>query len=936
MIPATSLKQFLNNHYCSNGNKSLITHTRIKDSTRNITGGIYIIPDEKKEQFFNIYHKHVFVDNNPEYLTEKQLTNGKGPILIDLDFRYLSEITERQHSQDFIEDICVLYLQKINEIKNFEKYENLSFPIYVFEKPNVNILPDDSKTKDGIHIIIGIQSSHEEQCHLREIIKTELKEIIDSHELPITNSIDDVLDKGISRGETNWQMYGSQKPGNESYRLVSIYDIKYTNESDDFAMNIQMEVNFNIHEFNLKKNLHKLSARYEEHIEIETRETVKQQLVGSIRAPRKIRSTRKETLINNNGNNQINYDYITDREKLNEVVEIWLESSEDYRLKEIHKYTMCLSEDYYSNYDKWMRVGCALVHTDTKLLLTWIAFCAQWKNFRFDMIHIDDNDNIINYWKGFSATNSDSNLTSRSIMYWAKQSNPEEYKKIHDDSLDYYIDESIKSGTEVDIAKLLFKLYSSQFVCVNINKNIWYEFINHKWTQIDSGVSLRRQIHDGLMEQYALKIRSLVHKQIEIGNNSEGNEEALKKIKEARTNAIAITIKIKKTADKNNIMRECKDLFYDKKFLDKMDQNPYLLCFDNGVFDFKEKVFRDGCPEDYITRSTNINYLPKKLIPKFQQYEEEINDFIDKLFPEEDLKNYMWDHLASTLIGINHAQTVNIYTGSGSNGKSLLVKLMEKVMGDYKGTFPLQLITQKRTSIGTPTPEVAQLFGIRYAVINEPSKGDQINEGTLKEISGGDKLQGRLLHQDTITFTPQFKLAVCTNTLFDIKAQDAGTWRRIRVCPYKSKFVDKPRTDDPDEPYQFKKDDDIEGEKFPRWIQPFMAMLIERAVKTNGKVKDCKIVTEASENYRDDQDYLSEFIKTKINREDPEGRIQKTEVAQVFKAWYQLEYSGSKVPKSKELYARLEKEFGKYTKYWKGGSIIYSNDEDEEYSEVTN
>ena len=82
----------------------------------------------------------------------------------------------------------------------------------------------------------------------------------------------------------------------------------------------------------------------------------------------------------------------------------------------------------------------------------------------------------------------------------------------------------------------------------------------------------------------------------------------------------------------------------------------------------------------------------------------------------------MWDHLASTLIGINHDQTFNIYTGSGSNGKSILVNLMEEILGDYKGTVPLQLITDKRSCIGRASPEVAQLVGIRYAVIQEPSK----------------------------------------------------------------------------------------------------------------------------------------------------------------------------------------------------------------------
>ena len=39
----------------------------------------------------------------------------------------------------------------------------------------------------------------------------------------------------------------------------------------------------------------------------------------------------------------------------------------------------------------------------------------------------------------------------------------------------------------------------------------------------------------------------------------------------------------------------------------------------------------------------------------------------------------MWDHLASGLIGHNHSQTFNIYTGSGRN-ESKVVEFMELIL----------------------------------------------------------------------------------------------------------------------------------------------------------------------------------------------------------------------------------------------------------------
>ena len=102
----------------------------------------------------------------------------------------------------------------------------------------------------------------------------------------------------------------------------------------------------------------------------------------------------------------------------------------------------------------------------------------------------------------------------------------------------------------------------------------------------------------------------------------------------------------------------------------------------------------------------------------------ELEEFMCQLFPEDDLRTYMWEHLASCLIGTNSNQTFNIYKGSGRNGKSKLVELMGKGLGSYKGTVPITLITQKRNTIGSTSSEVAQLMGVRYAVMQEMSKGD--------------------------------------------------------------------------------------------------------------------------------------------------------------------------------------------------------------------
>jgi P4 family phage/plasmid primase-like protien len=311
-------------------------------------------------------------------------------------------------------------------------------------------------------------------------------------------------------------------------------------------------------------------------------------------------------------------------------------------------------------------------------------------------------------------------------------------------------------------------------------------------------------------------------------NNNITEEEEKKKTKNNRTTYILeICARLSRTSDKKNIMTEAKELFYDGTFMNKLDTNPYLLCFKNGVVDFKEKCFRPGRPEDFISMSTNINYRPLDLIND-KEIIDSCTDFLHKLFPEEELYNYMYDHLASTLIGTSSNQTFNMYIGNGRNGKSALVTFMGKVLGEYHCTVNSTMITEGRAKVGSVSPEVLQLKGKRYGVIQEPSKGDKINEGVMKQLtSGNDAIQARGLYKsEATTFIPQMKLVLCSNYMMKVESNDYGTWRRIRVVPYKSEFNENPVTDDPEKPYQYKLDPKID-ENFDNWKETFAAMLVQ-------------------------------------------------------------------------------------------------------------
>jgi P4 family phage/plasmid primase-like protien len=588
-------------------------------------------------------------------------------------------------------------------------------------------------------------------------------------------------------------------------------------------------------------------------------------------------------------------------------------------------------------------------NTSDKLFLSWILFSSQSEKFSYDKIA-----EFYDRWQTFSMDNEDG-LTRRSIVYWAQNDAKERYLEVYKKTIHYYVDITLSNDlvningkpetTMVDLAVVLYNMFKNQFVCANFGDNTWYEFENNRWVECDCGITLKQMISHELYNVYIGRIGS--------GGSSGSSGKATKHVVNGASGGSGVAngaggsaatdesgkpnqfqhrisdicLKLKQTGIKSNIMKEAQELFYDKKFLQNIDTKPHLLCCNNCVIDFKEKRARQGQPDDYITKCTNIDYFP--LDPKKHgKIMAEINDFITKLYPEEDIRNYMWEHLASCLIGINYPQTFNIYTGCGSNGKSKLVELMSLTLGEYKAVVPISLITSKRASIGGTSSEIAQLVGIRYAVMQEPSKGMRLEEGPMKEITGGDPIQGRALFKNMITFIPQFKLVVCTNTLFDIKANDEGTWRRIRKVDHKAVFCENPKQGDPDSPYQYQIDKRLD-EKFKTWAPVFLAMLVEKAFQTGGMVKDTPGVLASSENYRNSQDYINEFIRDKIRK--VEGHyVKKTEMYESFKVWY-IEHYDRNVPRGNEIYEVFDKKYGKCTpKGWKGISIIYSHDDVEE------
>lgn len=936
-----TLSEFLQSHMVKSDTNKEKTNTRIPNPSKKVSGGSYEISDDDYDTFLEINYNEVVKGNKIEHLTEKQ-RESDGPIAVDLDLKYDYDVTEKQYTKAHLNDLIDVYLAKLKKIYQFD--ENTNIPIYVFEKSSVNRVKEKNWTKDGIHMIIGLQADRTVQVILREQIVNEIKNVWDG--LPIINDWNDVFDEGISKGCTNWQLYGSCKPDHEPYKLTRVYNATFDTTDNEFMVD-----EISLQDFDIDKNYKKLSIRYSGHqfffLQNDFEKIYEKKSI--------IRITKQKTNSQMKTSNR-NFDIIRSREDLEEAIKNFLDSinpSDDKKeLRDTFKYTMALPETYYGegSYTKWTRVGMALRNIDESLIIAWIAMSAKSDAFSFDNIE----ENIYKKWYTFSKDYTNG-LTKRSIMYWAKEDNPTEFNIIQKESVDFYIEKTINSTTidnicknsggitgcgDWDLAEVLYHMYKDEYICASIKKNIWYKYKNHRWVLHEEANDLRKGISEGMRNLYNLKATKLA---TELAKPSNSNEDVRNKLQNKFDKILTIMQKLGKTNDKQNIIKEARTMFYDdeRNFLENLDSKEHLLCFKNGVVDFNEtdksRMFRKGYPEDEISMCTGINYIP--LNPTSQKpLIDEVNEFMSQLFPVKEIRDYMWQHLASTLIGYQREESFNMYIGKGRNGKSKLIDLMKMVLGDYKSDVPIALVTEKRTKLGGCAPEIQNLKGVRYAVISEPAKGDRLNDGAMKMLTGGDIIEGRGLWQEKATkFKPQFKLVVCSNQFMEIKSNDDGTWRRIRVVDFVSKFTENPKNDDPDYPYQFLVDSKIH-EKFERIKEVFMSMLVDIAFNTKGIVKVPDAVVCSSNKYRESQDYISEFIRDKIAI-DPNGKIKKTELNSEFQIWYMSTY-GRGGPPPKEVHAYMDKAFGKAksSNTWTGVKIKYERDDsadvDEDYDDI--
>jgi P4 family phage/plasmid primase-like protien len=262
-------------------------------------------------------------------------------------------------------------------------------------------------------------------------------------------------------------------------------------------------------------------------------------------------------------------------------------------------------------------------------------------------------------------------------------------------------------------------------------------------------------------------------------------------------------------------------------FEEQLDQDPHLLGCSNGVYDFRSWSFRDGSPSDMISMSTHVPYAPFERQP--EEIRNQVQAFLRQIFTKEDHREYFMRELGASLRGTQERQHFFLLTGRGANGKSTLMNLKSLSLGDYAGEAPVTMFTQPRPPAEDATPALMNMRGKRTIDTSEPESSTPFVLGAIKLYTGGDKVTGRRLKENTQSFYLQCTIFCQTNDIPPIKASrtDFGSWRRFKPVCFESRFLPNP---DPSNPLEFQTDPDIKA-KLSAWKGCFLALLIDYCKK---------------------------------------------------------------------------------------------------------
>lgn len=334
----------------------------------------------------------------------------------------------------------------------------------------------------------------------------------------------------------------------------------------------------------------------------------------------------------------------------------------------------------------------------------------------------------------------------------------------------------------------------------------------------------------------------------------------------------------------------------------ELDYDPELLNTPEATYDLTQgtKGGHPHDPDDLITKITACSPGDKGE----ELWQESLNLFFCH---DRELISYVQEIVGMAAVGRVYAEQMIIAYGGGANGKSTFWNTIARVLGTYSGKISADALTMscKRNV----KPEMAELKGKRLIIASELEEGQRLNTGMVKQICSVDPIEAEKKYKDPFHFVPSHTLVLYTNYLPKVSANDDGTWRRLIVIPFNAKITGKSDIKNYSD-YLF----NHAGPAIMKWIIEGA----ESAIRKGFKIDEPQAVRDAVEKYREDNDWLGQFLEDHCDI-DPSFTEKSGKLYQQYRVICMQ--SGEYIRSTTDFYGNLEKA-GFFRHRTKKGSLI--------------
>ena len=331
-----------------------------------------------------------------------------------------------------------------------------------------------------------------------------------------------------------------------------------------------------------------------------------------------------------------------------------------------------------------------------------------------------------------------------------------------------------------------------------------------------------------------------------------------------------------------------------------LDTDNYVLGVNNGVVSLRSGQLMHGATKElYLTKRATVYFDSAAQCPTWLEFLEQV------LGADEELIRFIQRSIGYSLTGDTSEQVLFFLYGIGANGKSTFVNTLQTILGDY--SQQAQVSTFMTKGKGSINNDTARLRGSRFVATTETEEGSRFNESELKQLTGGDTITARFLHQEYFEFKPNFKLWISGNHKPYIQGNDIGIWRRIRLVPFEVSV----RPEDQDKDLTAKLLAESSG--ILNWALEGCRLWLAEGLG------GCEVVDKATRAYKSEMDVISGWI-TECCTENANVKTPSSTLYESFKTW--AIFNGEYVVNNRKFKQKLEEKGMHFSRTSKGS--VYS------------